>query len=119
MTESRPGGPEWQSVSDLSFMGRMELLGQRRRLSDLDPSTNAFLVLTECGSSRRSLLRSGSAVEQALCERAGLPASWPADGPELQTSLQVRAAYARLRRDLSSIDEPCCLSEVGSPGIAS
>ncbi len=112
--ESRLDGAEWTSVSDLSFMGRMELLGQRRRLSDLAPTMNACLVLTECGSSRRSLLRAGAAVEQALRERAGLPTSTPDDGPELQTSLQVRAAYARLRRDLSSLDEPSSLSEVAA-----
>jgi hypothetical protein len=97
-----------RAVADLSFMGRMELLGLHQRVIELsqrseraDPS----VLLAECATAQRSLLRSCAAVERALRADAGLT-SRRRPGAELIGSLALRKAYAQLRRELSDLEEP-------------
>jgi hypothetical protein len=100
-------------IADLSFVARMELLGQSQRLVTLQTSEDPWLVLSECGSSRRSVLRSAVVVDRAICSHEGLVRDEVLESheAELASGLRLRAAYAKLRRDLSSWRTPG-LSEV-------
>jgi len=103
--EQLPSAPS--ELADLSFMARMELLSHRQQLDGVAGESDALSILSVCGASRRSLLRSTFVVDRALCEREGL-AFEPADlgAFELKLGLRVRAEYARFRRDVLMLGAP-------------
>jgi hypothetical protein len=94
-------------VADLSFVARMELLSHQQQLVALHAQTDPAQIVSECGSSRRSLMRGIFAVDRALCAQEGLAFDAADLGAfELGQSLRVRADYARFRRDLLSLGQP-------------
>ncbi|MBS2032480.1 MAG: hypothetical protein JST54_31580 [Deltaproteobacteria bacterium] len=100
------GGPP-PEVADLSFMARLELLAHQQQLETLQLAVDAVQLVSECGSSKRSLLRSTFAVDRALCLLEGLRFEGGDLGAfELQLGLRVRAEYARFRRDLLVLGQP-------------
>ncbi len=92
------GGAGQPPVADLAFIARIEV---QRKLGSLATALQGgpWLVIDTCGSCLRKIRKGLSAVESALCELEGLE---PKTGfvDELASSLAVRLAYARFRREI-------------------
>jgi hypothetical protein len=95
-----------QEVTDLSFMARMEVLNQRERLDDVLTQGDINRLLAECGSGRHAVLRSGRAVDEALSHVEGLSVETPPPPVDLDGARQLRAVYAKVRREVHRWGEP-------------
>ena len=101
------------NVLDLATMARLELQGVGERLRQAQGLDGPRLI-AECGAAQRAVLAVLSALRQAaLPEDARRPARRTAG---LARSLRLRAAYAKLRRELNSQLEP--VLETARPALA-
>lgn len=97
------------SVGDLAFMGVTALLPKRAALEDLNSSSDAWFIVSECGSTRRRVLKTLTALEGGLAEEEERPRALTF-ASELGRSLETRRQYSRLRHSI--------LREAVSPGRA-
>lgn len=96
-----------QRLGDLAFMARWELRRKHEQVAAIHESRELWMILTACGSARRQVVKSATAVERALSEAEGLPPSL--EGlyvSELDLSREVRRAYGRFRRGVVRGGEP-------------
>lgn len=99
-----PGASE---VADLSFVARLELLHHREQLMGLGMGEEPFHLLVAAAAGRRLVLKGVGVVEREVALFAGLEAQGVASArQDLQSSLRVRAAYARFRRTLAALGSP-------------
>lgn len=89
-------------VSNLAFWAVLELRSREDRYLRSGLERSALSLLADSGSLLRNLLRALTAVQAAICRRAGLEPTLSL-ARELQVALEVRVAYAKFRRDIESI----------------
>jgi len=87
-----------QTLVDLCFVARIELVQQSERLQSLTPASEPWTIIEVCASTRRRILRSVSALEDGICRREGFVSAQMFYPSELQSSLQIRRAYGRFRK---------------------
>lgn len=97
------------SVGDLAFMGVTALRPKRAALERLTSSMEVWTIVSECGSSRRRVLKALTALEGGLAIEEGRPTALTF-ASELGRSLETRRQYSRLRHSI--------LQEEVSPGRA-
>lgn len=93
-------GPQ---VGDLAFMGVAALEPKRAALERLRSCEDKWLVVAECSSARRRILKALTALEAALAVEEGRRTRLTF-GSELSRSLQTRQQYTKLRRTLVASD---------------
>jgi hypothetical protein len=93
----RPDGA--QQICDLCVMARLELGAKTTSLLSLPAGRNRWSIVAASASIRRKLVKSAAAVETCIAAHEGLASlTRGAFATELQRSLEVRLAYARVRR---------------------
>ncbi|MBS2027953.1 MAG: hypothetical protein JST54_08635 [Deltaproteobacteria bacterium] len=101
------------NVLDLAAMARLELQGVGERLRQAQGLDGPRLI-AECGAAQRAVLAVLSALRQAALPEDARRA--PRRTAGLARSLRLRAAYAKLRRELNSQLEPT--PETTRPALA-
>lgn len=103
ISQQRPSGGR---VADLAFMARLELRDRARALDGMHTHTLAARpLLSTIDRARRCVRKSLTAVAAMLAAVEGLDSSLCVSY-ELETSLEVRRAYARLRASIEGAKEP-------------
>jgi hypothetical protein len=88
-------------IAELAFMARWELERKTQALRALGGERDHWKIIAECGSSRRRLIKSLTAVEMALCEHESLKSRLESSYvSELKRALETRRTYALFRRHL-------------------
>lgn len=98
--ETAGGGEE--GLTGLLLFALYELRSREEAFRRQRADPHSLGQLIGCGRLLRTALRALVAVQQALCERYGLPPTLSLE-PELQVALQVRAEYDRFRREIEEI----------------
>ena len=91
------------NLLDLAAMARLELQGVGERLRQAQGLDGPRLI-AECGAAQRAVLAVLSALRQATLPEDARRSSHRSAG--LARSLRMRAAYAKLRRELAAQTEP-------------
>lgn len=97
-------GEGGRQLEDLVFLARFELVGRRERLRSEAQSERSDDLLSLCDACRRKILKTLTAVENALCTAANLKPGLDYR-TELNMSLQIRRVISRCRRRLFAADE--------------
>jgi hypothetical protein len=88
-------------AADLSFMGRWELSRKLRELASVDDEDDAWALIAVSASTRRRIVKIGTAVDGLLAQATGEEAALEDhDREELARSLVVRRRYMELRATL-------------------
>jgi hypothetical protein len=88
-------------IADIAFMARWELERKQQGLREIPDQDDPWKVIAECGSARRRLVKSATAVALAVAEHEGIPTALEASYvTELKRSLETRRIYAIFRRRL-------------------
>lgn len=94
-----------QTVADIAFLAKLELHQRRERLSRLPASVTALAVVDECDSALRRIRKALASLDLAIA-RAGLGVARLHFTSELEVSLRVRKACAKLRARILSAGTP-------------
>jgi hypothetical protein len=94
-----------RAVEEIAFMADLELRQRTERLTRVGPVQGAAALLGECDSSLRRIRKALNAVDAAIATAADVPPRLDF-ASELETSLAVRRAYAKLRARLVGVGEP-------------
>lgn len=91
-----------RDVADLAFMARLGLRWRVDQALGLLSADDPWLVIGQCSSARREVIKSCTAVDVAICRYAG----FESDNlqflmSEISRSLEVRRCYTRLRGELT------------------
>lgn len=88
-------------IADIAFMARWELERKQRGLREISTGEDPWKVIAECGSARRRLVKSATAVALAVADHERIPTPLEASYiTELKRSLETRRIYAIFRRRL-------------------
>jgi hypothetical protein len=94
-----------RAVEEIAFMADLELRQRTERLTRVGAAQGAPALLGECDSSLRRIRKALNAVDAAIATAADVPPLLDFTS-ELETSLAVRRAYAKLRLRLVAVGEP-------------
>ncbi|MCA9664767.1 MAG: hypothetical protein KC503_04235 [Myxococcales bacterium] len=86
-----------RAVGEIAFIAQLELQQRSQRLAWGRAQRRKLVVLAECDSALRRVLKAASAVDTAVARAFG-GAPQQRFESELQSSLDVRTTYARFRR---------------------
>ena len=93
------GGDGIQRITDLAFMARWELAGEREGFGSIRSTKETWGIISVCGRACSRLITSAMAIENAICAYEGLTSTLlHVYHSELDRSLRVRRAYALFRQ---------------------
>ena len=93
------------TIGDIAFLAKLEIRERLECLERIAESPKHGPILAECDSALRRLRKALVVLDQTFA-RAGLGAARLDYASELEISLDVRAAYAKLRARVRAIGEP-------------
>lgn len=93
------------AVGDIGFLAGLELRQRADRLGRLVPRSSHQAIIGECDSALRRIRKAMTTIDRALA-RAGVTAPRLDFASELETSLEVRRVYAKLRARVKAVGEP-------------
>jgi hypothetical protein len=94
-----------RAVEEIAFMADLELRQRTERLTRVGAAQGAAALLGECDGSLRRIRKALNAVDAAIATAADVPPRLDF-ASELETSLAVRRAYAKLRARLVGVGQP-------------
>lgn len=94
-----------QAVDEIAFIAQIELRQRQERLERVRAAQGTVALLTECDSSLRRIRKALNAVDAAIAKVEDVAPLLDFTS-ELQTSLAVRRAYAKLRARIVAGGEP-------------
>ena len=98
-------GANHSRVADLAFIASTELWQKLRRVEALHEGMERWDVVGELGSGLRRVIKTFTALEHVLAEEEGLEPELGFES-QLETSLEVRRQYTRLRRSIAGDGTP-------------
>jgi len=94
------------SITDIAFIARMELAQRTQQFRRLSPESGRWDQIAVCARVRRRVIKFATALDRAICERAGIEFEESRFLSELHSSLDVRKAYVRFRDKLNLSQPP-------------
>jgi hypothetical protein len=94
-----------RAVADIAFLAQLELRQRQERLARVATCGNAVAMVSECDSALRRIRKALASLDHALA-RAGLVRARLDFASEVDLSLRVRRACAKLRTRLLSAGDP-------------
>lgn len=98
-------GPGVGTIGDIAFLAKLEVRERLECLARIAESPKHATILAECDSSLRRLRKALVVLDQTFA-RAGVAEARLDYASELEISLQVRVAYAKLRTRVKAVGEP-------------
>jgi hypothetical protein len=93
------------AVGDIAFLAQLELRQRAERLERVTAAKSSTAIVSECDSALRRIRKVLTSIDVALA-RAGLVPPTLDFESELQESLRVRRAYAKLRARVFAAGDP-------------
>jgi len=93
------------SITDIAFIARMELAQRTQQFRRLTPESDRWEQISVCARVRRRVIKFATALDRAVCERAGIEFEECHYLSEVRCSLDVRREYVGFR-DRLNLDQP-------------
>lgn len=92
-------------IADIGFLASLELKQRADRLEHLPDESSRAVVIGECESALRSIRKALKTIDRAFA-RAGVSPSRLDFTSDVETALEVRRVYAKLRARVAELGEP-------------